>query len=62
VSSPFDVSPFTKSDRANLRRAEFKAVQTLADQLLSMDDAALGAMLSNGTIKEVICNDQTVRK
>ena len=39
-----------------LRRGE----QALADELVRLDEAALGAMLTNGTISEVICDDQTV--
>ena len=58
----FFVHGFAKSDRANLRRTELSAVRTLANQLLGLDEAALGAMLANGTISEVICDDQTIRK
>jgi len=58
----FFVHGFAKSDRANLRRAELQAVRALADGLFRLDEAVLGAMLENGTISEVICDDQTVRK
>ncbi len=58
----FFVHGFAKSDRANLRQAELRAVRALADELLGLDDAALGAMLANGAISEVICDDQTVRE
>ena len=58
----FFVHGFAKSDRPNLRRTELRAVQALAGQLIGLDEAALGAMLANGTISEVICDDQTVRE
>ena len=58
----FFVHGFAKSDRANLRRAELKTVRALADELLGLDEDAPGAVLANGTISEVICDDQTIRK
>lgn len=58
----FFVHGFAKRHRANLRQTELRAVRALADELLGLDEAALGAMLTNGTISEVICDDQTVRK
>ena len=58
----FFVHGFAKGDRPNLRRTELRAVRTLAEQLLGQDETALGAMLANGTISEVICDDQTIRK
>ena len=43
-----------------LRQSELRAVRALADELVRLDEAALGAMLASGTISEVICDDQTV--
>ena len=56
----FFIHGFAKSARANLRQSELRAVRALADELARLDEAALGAMLANGTISEVICDDQTV--
>ena len=58
----FFVHGFAKNDRANLRRTELRAVRALADELSGLDEAALDAMLANGTISEVICDDQAVRE
>ena len=52
----FFVYGFAKSDRGNLRRDELKAFRLLADEMLAMNEAGLGAALSNGTIVEVACN------
>ena len=54
------VHGFAKSDRENLRRKELTALRTLADEMLGLDNSALEAMLLNGTISEVDCNDQAV--
>ncbi len=51
----FFIHGFAKSARANLRQSELRAWPTVR-----LDEAALGAMLANGTISEVICDDQTV--
>jgi len=53
----FFVHGFAKSDRENLRRRELRAVRALADEMLGIDVAGLEAMLANGTIDEVICDD-----
>ena len=53
----FFVYGFAKSARGNLRQDELKAFRLLADEMLSMDEAGLGAALSNGTITEVVCDD-----
>ena len=52
----FFVFGFAKSSRDNLRRDELKAFRLLADEMLGMDQAGLRAVLSNGTITEVICH------
>ncbi|MDE0106274.1 MAG: type II toxin-antitoxin system RelE/ParE family toxin [Bryobacterales bacterium] len=52
----FFVHGFAKSARENLRLAELRAVRALADEMLGLHNAALNAMLANGTISEVICD------
>ena len=47
---------FAKSDRGNIRKDELKAFRKLADEMLGLDDKALQAAMSNGTIMEVICD------
>ena len=47
---------FAKSDRANLRPDELRALQKLADEMFKLDKRDLEAMLANGTISEVNCN------
>ena len=47
---------FAKSAQENLLRMELKAVRTLADKMLRVGEADLDAMLTNGTISEVICD------
>ena len=56
----FFVHRFTKSDRENLRPRELTALRSLADEKLGLDAASLEAMLANGTISEVDCDDQEV--
>ena len=58
----FFVYGFAKSSRTNLRRDELEAFRLLADEMLGMTDADLAAALANGTIIEVTCNDQAIRK
>ena len=56
-SPAFFVHGFAKSDRENLRRNELGAVRALAEEMLGLDEAGLEAMLVNGTISEVNCDD-----
>ncbi len=58
--SAFFVHGFAKSDRENLRPRELTALRSLADEMLGLDAASLEAMLANGTISEVDCDDQAV--
>lgn len=44
---------FAKSDQANLRPDELRALRRLADEMLALDGPAQDAMLANGTIDEV---------
>ena len=55
-----NVYGFAKSGRDNLRQDEFTAFRLLAEQMLGMDEAGLRAALSNGTITEVVCDEQAV--
>ena len=45
-----------KKQRENISRPELKAFRKLADVMLSLDDRALKAAISNGTMMEVICD------
>lgn len=56
----FFVHGFAKSERENLRPRELTALRSLADEMLGLDDAGQEAMLANGTISEVDCDDQAV--
>ncbi len=56
----FFVHGFAKSERENLRPRELTALRSLADEMLGLDDPGLEAMLANGTIGEVDCDDQAV--
>ncbi len=47
---------FAKNQRENIGRPELKAFRKLADVMLSLDDRALKAAISNGTMMEVICD------
>ena len=53
----FFVHGFAKRDRENLRRTELDAVRALADEMIGLDETGLEAMLANGTIGEVNCDD-----
>lgn len=44
---------FAKSDQANLRPDELRALRRLADEMLALEGPAQDAMLANGTIDEV---------
>ena len=48
---------FAKSGTDNLRQDELKAFRLLADEMLGMDEAGLRAVLENGTVAEVICDE-----
>ncbi len=56
----FFVHGFAKSERENLRRDELRTLRRLAEDLFGLDRAELEAMLANGTISEVICDDQAI--
>ncbi len=56
----FFVHGFAKSERENLRRDELRTLRRLAEDLFGLDRAELEAMLANGTISEVNCDDQAI--
>ena len=47
---------FAKNQRENIGRPELKAFRKLSEVMLSLDDRALEAAISNGTMMEVICD------
>lgn len=47
---------FAKNDRANIARDELKAFRKLAGEMLGLEDEGLQAVMTNGTIMEVICD------
>ena len=49
----FFVYGFAKADQGTIRRDELHAFRRLADEMLGLDDAALGAAAAMGTIKEI---------
>lgn len=51
---------FAKSARSNIRRDELQAFRRLADEMLEMGEAAIGAAIANGTIMEVRSDDEAV--
>ena len=53
----FLVYGFAKSDQDNIRQNELQAFRKLASEMLALDDKALAAAVSNGTITEVIYNE-----
>ncbi len=55
-SKAFFVYGFAKSDRDNIRPDELKAFRKLAGEMLRLDDKALVAAMSNGTIVEINCH------
>lgn len=52
----FFVYGFAKSGRDNIRKDELRAFRRLADEMLGLNDTALQAAMTNGTITEVICD------
>jgi hypothetical protein len=56
----FFVYGFAKSVRSNIRGDELAAFRRLAQELLSLGDAALRAALANGTITEVSYDDEAL--
>ncbi len=58
----FFVYGYAKSGRANIRKDELHAFRLLARRMLELNGTALEALIGNGTITEVHCDAQTIRK
>ena len=56
----FFVHGFAKNERENLRRDELRTLRRLARDLFGLERTELEAMLANGTISEVNCDDQAI--
>ena len=56
----FFVHGFAKNERQNLRRDELRTLRRLTEDLFGLDRPELEAMLANGTISEVNCDDQAI--
>ena len=56
----FFVHGFAKNERENLRPDELRMLRRLAKDLFGLGRAELEAMLANGTISEVNCDDQAI--
>ena len=56
----FFVHGFAKNERENLRRDELRTLRRLAGELFGLERTELEAMLANGTISEVNCDDQAI--
>lgn len=51
---------FAKNERDNIRDDELAAFRMLAAAMMAYDDASLAKAIENGTLMEVMCNDQAV--
>lgn len=49
-----------KNERDNVRDDELDAFKMLAAMMMAYDDEALAKAIENGTLTEVMCNDQAV--
>ena len=56
----FFVHGFAKNERDNIRDDELEAFRMLAAMMMAYDDDALAKVMENGTLTEVMCNDQAV--
>ncbi len=56
----FFVYGFAKNEQDNIRDDELAAFKLLAAEMLSYDDEALARAIGNGTLTEVVCDDETV--
>jgi hypothetical protein len=54
------VHGFAKNERDNIRDDELDAFKMLAAMMMAYDDEALDKAIENGTLTEVMCNDQAV--
>ncbi len=56
----FFVHGFAKNERHNIRDDGLAAFRRLAAEMLAYDDEALAKATGNGTLTEVVCNDEAV--
>lgn len=56
----FFVHGFAKNERDNIRDDELDAFKMLAAMMMAYGDDALDKAIENGTLTEVMCNDQAV--
>ncbi|WP_420604423.1 type II toxin-antitoxin system RelE/ParE family toxin [Methylobacterium sp.] len=56
----FFVHGFAKNERENLQRDELRTLRRLAGELFGLERMELEAMLANGTISEVNCDDKAI--
>ena len=54
----FFVHGFAKNERDNIRDDELEAFRMLVALMMAYDDDALAKVMENGTLTEVMCNDQ----
>lgn len=53
---------YAKSGQDNINKAELKAFRLLAETMLTMDKDDVDAAITNGTIFEVICDDEMLQE
>ncbi len=56
----FFVHGFAKKEQDNIRDDELAAFKMLAVEMMNYDDDALARAIANGTLMEVMCNDEAV--
>ena len=56
----FFVHGFAKNERDNIRDDELDTFKMLAAMMMAYDDDSLAKAIENGTLTEVMCNDQAV--
>lgn len=56
------VHGYAKSGQDNIGKDELNAFRLLAETMLAMDEDSLRAAISNGTIIEVMCDDETIQE
>lgn len=56
----FFVHGFAKNEKDNIGKDELLAFKKLASELLAYDDDALARVVAEGTLTEVMCNEQTI--
>lgn len=56
----FFVHAFAKNEQDNIRDDELAAFKMLAAEMMTYNDDALTRAMANGTLMEVMCNDEAV--